>query len=52
MNHFRKDSFENVAVWLNEIEENRDQDMLVYLVGNRIDLEEDRVVSYQEGLRF
>ena len=38
----KKDSFDSVASWLNEIEENRDQeDMLVYLAGNRVDLGED-----------
>ncbi len=38
----KKDSFENVAGWLDEIEDNRDQeDMLVYLVGNRVDLPQE-----------
>ena len=36
-----RESFEDVGSWLEEIEENRDQDdMLVYLVGNRVDLAE------------
>jgi GTPase SAR1 family protein len=35
----KRESFEDVGSWLDEIEENRDQeDMLVYLVGNRVDL--------------
>ena len=38
----KRDSFQNVESWLEEIEDNRDQeDMLVYLVGNRVDLGED-----------
>ena len=38
----KKDSFESVAGWLDEIEENRDQeDMVVYLAGNRVDLADD-----------
>jgi GTPase SAR1 family protein len=38
----KKDSFDHVGDWLHEIEENRDQeDMIVYLVGNRVDLGED-----------
>lgn len=45
----RRESFESVASWLNEIEENRDQDMLMYLVGNRIDLEDHRQVFDHEG---
>jgi small GTP-binding protein len=37
----KRESFEDVGSWLEEIEENRDQDdMLVYLVGNRVDLAE------------
>lgn len=39
----KKDSFENVPGWLEEIEENRDQeDMVVYLAGNRVDLADDQ----------
>jgi len=43
----KRESFENIESWLKEIEENRDQDdMLVYLVGNRVDMgEEMRQVS-------
>lgn len=51
----KRESFEDVASWLDEIEDNRDQDdMLVYLVGNRVDLAEFsdlRQVSYEEGVR-
>jgi Ras-related protein Rab-2A len=35
----KRESFEAVEGWLDEIEENRDQEnMLVYLAGNRVDL--------------
>ena len=49
----KRASFESVPSWLNEIEENRDQDdMLVYLVGNRVDLGEDlRQVSHAEAIQ-
>ena len=43
-------SFENVQEWLHEIENNADRDVLVYLVGNRADLEEEREVSAEAGL--
>ena len=37
----KRESFDDVNSWLEEIEDNRDQDdMLVYLVGNRVDLAE------------
>jgi Ras-related protein Rab-6A len=50
----KKDSYEDISSWLEEIEENRDQDnMLVYLVGNRVDLADDyRQVSYAEGVKL
>ncbi len=35
--------------WISEIKDNTDDDVLVYLVGNRIDLVEERQVSSQEG---
>jgi GTPase SAR1 family protein len=50
----KKDSFDDVASWLDEIEDNRDQeDLMVYLVGNRIDLGDDvRQVSLADALRM
>jgi GTPase SAR1 family protein len=50
----KRDSFDSVSSWLGEIEENRDQDdMLVYLVGNRVDLgDEYRQVKASEATRF
>ena len=51
----KRESFDDVNSWLEEIEDNRDQDdMLVYLVGNRVDLAEIsdlRQVSYEEGVK-
>lgn len=49
----KRDSFDSVASWLTEIEDNRDQDdMLVYLVGNRVDLgEEYRQVSHSDAVK-
>lgn len=50
----KHDSFDDVTSWLGEIEENRDQeDMMVYLVGNRVDLAEVgelRQVSLSEAV--
>jgi small GTP-binding protein len=49
----KRESFDHVGDWLHEIEENRDQDdMLVYLVGNRVDIGEDhRQVTHEDALR-
>jgi GTPase SAR1 family protein len=46
----RRSSFENISSWVKEVQDNTDQDVLVYLVGNRIDLEENREVPRQEAL--
>lgn len=49
-NLFRKESFENINTWSSEIENNTDENVLIYLVGNRVDLAEIREVSYNEGI--
>ena len=49
-----RDTFNAVDSWLEEIEDNRDQEeMMVYLVGNRIDLGDDvRQVTIADALRL
>ena len=47
-----KDSFENLEIWLNEIKTKGNPDVKIFLVGNKIDLEEKRVVSTEEGEEF
>lgn len=44
-----KQSFENVESWLTELKSKADQDVVIFLVGNKIDLQEFRVVSEKEG---
>ncbi|CDW79731.1 UNKNOWN [Stylonychia lemnae] len=45
----RRESFDDVQTWQNEIENNTDESVLQYLVGNRVDLEDSREISHQEG---
>ena len=45
-------SFENARDWKKEIENNADRDVIVYLVGNRADLEDEREVSQEEGIEL
>jgi Ras-related protein Rab-11A len=45
----RKDSFENVKRWLNELRENADPSIVLMLVGNKNDLNQFRQVSFEEG---
>ena len=47
-----KESFENVKKWLQDIQEESPKTVLVALIGNKIDLEDKRVISYDEGNEF
>lgn len=49
-----KHTFENCRYWLDEIKQNSDLDIVVYLVGNQVDLDSDmgREVSTDEGQTF
>jgi len=45
-------SFENVNKWMDDVRNVRDargSDVIMVLVGNKIDLEQNRLVSYEEG---
>ena len=46
-------SFERIDFWLKELKENnRIYKLFLYLVGNKIDMEDKRVISYQEGEKY
>ena len=48
-----KGSFDSLPRWLNSIIENTTKKVkLIYLIGNKIDLKESRVVSKEDGERF
>ena len=44
-----RESFESVASWADEIRNNAPDDSVIILVGNKNDLNKERVVNYQEG---
>jgi small GTP-binding protein len=46
------DSFNNVITWVEECKRNGPSTITMVLVGNKIDLEDKRVVSYEEGKDF
>jgi Ras-related protein Rab-18 len=49
----RRDTFQNIKEWLKEVDLYTTSDQIVkMLVGNKIDLESDRVVSAEEGREF
>ena len=46
-------SFERVDFWLKELKENnRIEDLFICLVGNKIDLEDKRIISKEEGKKY
>jgi len=49
----RKETFDNLTRWLSDIREAcNNAHMIIFIVGNKIDLTEERQVSRQEGQRF
>ena len=47
-----KRSFDNVIIWLKECKDLCYKNILICLVGNKLDLEDKRQVSYEEGKNF
>lgn len=45
----RRDTFNHVKNWLEEVKNNGNPHMEILLVGNKNDLEEERAVTYEEG---
>ncbi|MHA1148653.1 MAG: GTP-binding protein [Promethearchaeota archaeon] len=48
----RRKSFENITRWMEEIKKASLDKIFLILVGNKADLENDRVVTYDEGLKL
>ena len=48
----KQESFDNVKTWMNSIYKHADPSIAKVLVGNKIDLEEDRVISKQEATKI
>ena len=47
-----KDSFKNLNNWLIEIEKNANKNVVKVLIGNKADLEDKRIISYNQGMEF
>ena len=48
----KRESFENVSNWLGELMEFGEKDIVIVLLGNKTDLENERQVSTEEGLKL
>jgi small GTP-binding protein len=45
----KKESFDNIEKWLQEFKRNCEPDITIILIGNKCDLQNERVVSREEG---
>ena len=45
-------SFESIPEWINNIKEAKGDDFALILIGNKIDMEENRVISKEEGQKL
>ncbi len=48
----RRDTFNHISTWLDEVRQNGNSDMVIILIGNKSDLDSKRQVSTEEGERF
>ena len=44
-----KQSFENIGIWLKELKINSNPDVKLFLIGNKIDLDDKRIIKTEEG---
>jgi len=47
-----KESFTHVENWLNDLKSQANEDVRIFLVGNKADLEDDRKVTKEEGEKY
>jgi len=47
-----KQSFENIKNWIEDCKKHSPKTLLLILIGNKIDLEDQRIVSYEEGSNY
>ena len=47
-----RESFENIPTWLERLKENAGEGIVIMLIGNKSDLNEDRVIEYNEAAQF
>jgi Ras-related protein Rab-2A len=48
----REETFNNLIEWLKEVRQHGNSDILIYLIGNRSDLEDEREVSREKAVTF
>ena len=48
----KKDTFNNIKNWLNDVKEYADNDLTAIMIGNKCDLVDERMVTTDDGLDF
>ena len=48
----RKDSYENLDNWLKDLRSHTDEELPIFIVGNKYDLESDRKISFKDAKDF
>mmetsp|Transcript_15022 Transcript_15022/g.18583 ORF Transcript_15022/g.18583 Transcript_15022/m.18583 type:complete len:212 (+) Transcript_15022:143-778(+) len=48
----RRDTFNHLTRWLEEARQNANANMVIMLIGNKLDLEHRRAVTFEEGAKF
>ena len=47
-----KESFDSMPKWISQIDDVKNSEVVFVLIGNKIDLEKERKVTYEEGKKF
>ena len=47
-----RDSFDNIEMWLRELRTHSSPDTKVFLIGNKVDLDNERVITKEQGENF
>ena len=48
----RDETFENVLNWLSEVKQHADENVRIYLIGNKSELESSREVQFERAVEF
>lgn len=48
----KRESFTNINKWIDQLKMNGESDLIILLIGNKVDLEHERQVSVQEAEEF
>ena len=49
---YSKKSFDDTKSWLEDLRKNSSPDLKIFLIGNKSDLEESRLVTKEQGIKF